>query len=129
MTKPLQLTLVLALLVLAVVGISLLGRPEAGSDACGAANGPLHTIVITNGHPSSGTVQGNLCDRLTFVNDDHLTREIAFGPHEDHVSYDGIAERFLNYGQSFTITLNETGTYHWHDHLHDDVEGYFTVSR
>jgi len=43
--------------------------------------------------------------------------------------YDGVAERFLNKNESFTITLNATGTYHWHDHLHDEVEGYFTVSK
>jgi len=44
------------------------------------------------------------------------------------VPYDGVAERVLGKGQSFTITLNQAGNFHWHDHLHDEVEGYFTVN-
>lgn len=70
-----------------------------------------------------------MCDTLTFTNKDAIAREIAFGPHEHHVPYDGVAERVLNKNQSFTVTLNQTGNFRWHDHLHDEVEGTFAVTR
>jgi hypothetical protein len=57
------------------------------------------------------------------------TREIGFGVHDKHVAYDGISERILNQDESFTITLDKTGRYHWHDHFHDEVEGYFSVTK
>ena len=66
---------------------------------------------------------------LTFKNIDPTTREIAFGPHAQHVPYDGVAERILSQGQSFTITLNQTGNFQWHDHVHDDLTGTFTVNK
>lgn len=67
------------------------------------------------------TTNANLCDSITFTNYDNITREIAFGPHEDHVPYDGVAEKLLNKGQSFTITANQAGSYHFHD----KVDGHF----
>lgn len=104
------------------------GKPAAGS--C-RKNGPAtnYRVTIQNSEPSAATVRGHLCDTLTFTNKDSVAREIAFGPHEKHVPYDGVAERVLAKNESFTVTLTKTGTYRWHDHLHDEVRGDFTVAR
>jgi len=86
-------------------------------------------IIIANNTPSQPDVTAQLCDTLTIVNQDTVTREIAFGPHDHHTPYDGITERVLKRGESFTVTLNKAGTYHWHDHIHDEVQGDFTVKK
>lgn len=116
-------------LIIAVLGIGLaLGLSQGRSSAlCNGRTGTSRTVTIQQNKPSISTVTGALCDRLTFMNKDNITRGIAFGVHDDHVAYDGISEKYLNQNQSFTITLNQVGTFHWHDHLHDEVEGYFSV--
>ena len=113
---------------LAIPGLLLF----TGNHADGMCHGTTpksFQVNIQNGVASNTNVQAHVCDKLTFKNLDNVTREVAFGPHENHIPYDGVAERFLNKGQSFTIDLNALGRYHWHDHLHDDTEGFFTVSK
>lgn len=105
------------------------GGKSASSDSCKNAVGMTYMVTIENDKPSNDHVQAHLCDKIMFMNDDNVTREIAFGPHENHVPYDGVAEQVLNKGGQFTITLNQAGNFHWHDHIHDEVEGYFTVSK
>lgn len=113
-----------------VAGLTaVLVTQNAADAACRNASPANHVITIQNGKASSTDLHAKLCDTLTYKNLDKVTREIAFGPHEHHVPYDGMAEKFLNQNQVFTITLNMAGTYHWHDHLHDEIEGYFTVSK
>lgn len=104
-------------------------QSNGSAPACRNAVPITHMVTIQNNQASPAAVQGKLCDKLMFMNEDNVTREIAFGPHEDHVPYDGVAEKFLNQTQAFTITLNAVGTYHWHDHLHDEAQGYFSVSK
>lgn len=71
---------------------------------------------------------GKACDTLTITNSDNKTRLIAFGHHDSHKQYDGVTEKVLRQGQSFTVTLNEKGTYTVHDHYDDEVEGTFVVN-
>ena len=71
---------------------------------------------------------GKLCDTLTITNSDSQTRLIAFGHHDSHKEYDGVTEKILKQGQSFTVSLNEKGTFTIHDHYKDEVEGSFTVN-
>lgn len=126
-------SVLLVALIIAVVGgalaIGLTGNKAATNGCTTGVSTVMHKIIIKNGKVSNPQVTGERCDTLTITNEDTVTREIAFGPHEHHVSYDGVAERVLNQSQSFTITLDKTGSYHWHDHLHDEVEGYFTVTQ
>lgn len=118
-------------LVVAMIGISaIIGFNNRGASAqCESAASHSYNVMIMDDKVSQPNITGNLCDTITFTNMDHQTREIAFGPHEDHVAYDGVPEKILNQNQSFTITLNQAGSFHWHDHEHDEVEGYFTVSK
>lgn len=117
---------VLTAIVLVVVLLFLSSRTS--SDSC-AVVGKTYQIIIRNDQASNTDLQARICDQLAFKNDDHTTREIAFGSHEHHVPYDGVTDRILNQGESFTITLNAAGTYHWHDHLHDEITGTFTVDK
>lgn len=120
----------LGLVVLVLAAGGFFAMSQGSSDpGCRHTTGDAHTVVISNSKPSTSHVYGKLCDTLTFRNKDDITREIAFGNHDHHVPYDGVAEKVLNQNQSFTVTLNQVGTFHWHDHEHDEVEGYFTVSK
>lgn len=116
--------------VLAIGGVLLLGKSHGTADGTCASGPPItHQVVIQNDKTSPATTEGKLCDKITFTNKDNISREIGFGPHEHHEPYDGVGERVISKDQSFTITLNKAGTYHYHDHLHDEVEGYFIVSK
>jgi hypothetical protein len=119
----------IVVVIVLALGIGLMSGHSAGSTCQGSGTVARHTIVITNSKVSDDKIQGKLCDTLTITNDDAVIREVAFGPHEHHVPYDGVAERLLSKGQSLTITLNQAGSFHWHDHIHDEVEGYFTVKK
>jgi hypothetical protein len=117
----------------AIIGVGalgllvLVGTPASGM--CHGASPKSYQVIIQHGAANPKIVTGHLCDMVTIKNLDSVTREIAFGPHEDHVAYDGVAERFLNRSQSFTLTFNATGKYYWHDHLHDEVWGSLVVDK
>ena len=87
-----------------------------------------HEVTIYHGRIAASHTQARLCDRLTITNEDERLRLIAFGQHNDHQPYDGVTEKVLSQNQSLTITLNQIGTYEFHDHLQDELVGYFTVS-
>lgn len=117
-------------IILIILALMSGGAPKTeASDHCKVKSPAAHTITIKNDSASPAVTHGRLCDTLTITNDDHVEREIAFGPHEDHVPYDGVAERLLGQGESLTITFDKPGAYHWHDHLHDDVQGNFIVQQ
>lgn len=125
-------TLVVLLVVSSIGAALVFGLHGSGSAAACKASpiGTTHRIVISGGKVvPAQTVRAVLCDRLTIVNEDAEAREIAFGPHEEHAPYDGVAEKVLSQGQALTIVFDQAGTYHWHDHVHDEVGGYFTVTK
>jgi hypothetical protein len=97
-----------------------------GSASC-AVKGKSHSVVIVNDTISPKRVDAKLCDTLAITNRDAKTREIGFGEHDQHKAYDGVSEKYLHKDESFTITLNETGEYHFHDHFQEEVEAEFTV--
>lgn len=89
---------------------------------------PNHIVVIGNDKATPWHTYAPRCDTMTIKNEDNEIRLIAFGPHEHHIPYDGVTEKVLGPKQSLTITLNAAGTHHFHDHIHDEVTGEFTVS-
>lgn len=121
--------LVLGTVSLIIVALIIIFTTAAKPGPVCAQTGYDYIISISGSRPRPADISARLCDKLTFVNNDKVTREIAFGPHDNHIPYDGVAEKFLNKNQSFTVTLNKVGTYHWHDHLHDEVQGDFTVNK
>jgi hypothetical protein len=86
-----------------------------------------HFVTITHNELSDPEIQGQLCDKLTITNNDDQLRLMAFGVHDHHQAYDGITDKTLLKGQSMTIVLDQHGTFTFHDHLHDEVTGTFTV--
>jgi hypothetical protein len=87
-----------------------------------------HKVVIQNDKMSPVNTIGSHCDTLTITNLDDEQRLIAFGQHSKHIHYDGVEEKFLAKGQSLTVTLVQTGTFLFHDHEHDEVQGTVTVN-
>lgn len=93
-----------------------------------ATVGVYHPVKIEDNSVSPKNTQAALCDALSITNNDDIPRLIAFGRHDNHTPYDGVAEKLLNQGETLMITLNKPGTYIFHDHLHQEVNGTFTVS-
>lgn len=88
-----------------------------------------HSVVIRDDKVSPQATTGKVCDTMKITNDDDVTRLMAFGVHDHHQAYDGVTDRILHKGESMTVTFDQVGSFHFHDHLHDEVEGYFTVKR
>ena len=86
-----------------------------------------HQVTVQDNKVIPAHTYAKRCDTMTITNDDDVARIIAFGPHEHHVAYDGVTERYLTKGGRFSVTLVQRGTFHFHDHEHDEVQGYFTV--
>jgi hypothetical protein len=85
-------------------------------------------VTIQNNVVTPSNMVGKRCETLTITNLDNIGRLMAFGPHEDHIAYDGIKEQMLTQGQNLTVTLVQTGNFRFHDHIHDEVQGTFTVN-
>jgi hypothetical protein len=128
----------LAMLALLIVGIAagsaiylvahhFLNADKAETN-CGTT-GKNISITIKDDAFSEKQINGKLCDTLTITNTDDKVRNIAFGVHDKHEPYDGVTEKLLQKGSSLTVTLNKTGTYEVHDHLEDETQAFFTVSK
>lgn len=107
------------------------GIYQLNGEKTGACHGQYenHKVTISEGRVSPIYTEAHLCDTLTFVNEDDKTREIAFGPHTRHDSYSGNTEVIVRKGRNKTITLNQLGTYIFHDHLDPAVTGNFSVEQ
>jgi plastocyanin len=102
---------------------------EASHENDCSNRGVSHTVTIQDKIMKPKHTDAKLCDTLTIVNKDNELRLVAFGVHDHPVAYDNVSEKPLKKDQSFTITLDKTGTYIFHDHLDEDVEGDFTVTQ
>ncbi len=91
--------------------------------------GTAHKVTIQNNAATPKHTHGKLCDTLIITNQDNQILLMAFGQHDNHQPYDGITEQQLSQGQSLTVTLNQTGTYEFHDHIGDVIQGDFTVTK
>lgn len=105
-------------------GISQVGGEETG--ACQEIK-DSHIVTIKDGKVRPIHTEAQLCDTLTFVNEDDQEREMAFGSHPDHEGYGGIYEVLVSNRRPETITLNQTGHFAFHDHMDPGVAGHFSV--
>lgn len=105
------------------------GIYQIGGEETGACHGQYtnHRVVIKNAKASPVFTEAYKCDTLTFINEDDEIREMTFGSHPAHGVYAGEKELIIKKDRSKTITLSETGTYRFHDHLDADIAGQFTV--
>jgi cytochrome o ubiquinol oxidase subunit IV len=102
---------------------------QIGGIKTGACNGQHanHQVILKNDKASPSNIVATQCDTLTFTEEDNVIREIAFGEHTHHDTYAGVTELLLRKGQSQTVTLSQTGTYKFHDHLREETAGIFKV--
>ncbi len=103
---------------------------QVGGAKTGACQGTHtnHIVTISNDAVSPQHTEAHLCDSLTFINQDNTVRDIAFGPHPEHEAYGGVSEVTVHKGYAKTITLNQSGTHLFHDHLDPKIIGNFTVA-
>jgi hypothetical protein len=119
--------ILLVLLIVFVAGGGLaIGLWSSSSSAAGCV---VHKVEIKNSTVTPKITNGKLCDTLLVTNTDNVTRLVAFGDHDHHIPYDGIEDRLLKKDESISVTFDKTGHFHFHDHMHDEVEGFFNVSK
>lgn len=100
---------------------------DTASNAC-KTTGRNFSVTIHDDAFSEKQINGHVCDTLTITNSDDKIRNISFGEHDKHESYDGVTEKLLKKDEKFTITFDKTGTYEVHDHLEDETQAFFTVT-
>src|ERR1700712_28544 len=111
------IVVLVAFMAAGVIAVSKTNQDKTSADAvvsCAGKTGQSHQVMIMDDKATPTNTTGKLCDTLTITNHDDITRLVAFGPHEDHIPYDGVADKILLQGQSFTVTLNATGNYRFH---------------
>jgi len=107
-------------------GISQVGGQNTGACANIGAN---HQITILNGKVTPLHTEAYLCDSLTFINQDSIVRQIAFGAYPHSEDYGGETELTVRNGHPKTITLNQLGTHLFYDRLQPGAAGYFNVTK
>jgi hypothetical protein len=128
MKKIVLFVVLVIILVGAGIGFGMfLAQRTSSNMSCADVAGVTHTVTIDRSAVQPTHTIAKRCDQLTIINHDGVTREMAFGDHDKHVSYDGITQKFIGKDQSLTVVLDKIGDYHFHDHLHDEVSGTFTV--
>ena len=108
------------------IATNYLGKDKVTVSPCGSPK-VIHFVVIEHGKVKPEHTETNRCDKLSIVNKDNVLRLVAFGQHDHHIEYDGVSEKALTLNQQLTITLDHAGNFRFHDHLHDEVQGTFTV--
>jgi len=96
------------------------------NDGC-QPNQKNYEIVIKDEIASPANVIAARCETLTITNLDSADRLMAFGVHDKHLAYNGVTEKMISKGQSFTVVLVQTGDFLVHDHDDEDVGATFTV--
>lgn len=111
-----------------VVNLSKIYKERSNETSECHITGKEHRVVFSNNSVKPPKIDAKLCDRLTIANQDSKLRLIAFGEYDEHSSYDGISEKFLDRGESLRVTLKRPGTFNFHDHLDENLVGEFVVT-
>ena len=96
------------------VGTSVAVQPIDNASSCKTV-GKTYTTTVYKDKMTPENVEAKPCDKLTIVNGDSVDHLIMFGHHDDMKPYDGITQKNLAKGQSFTVTLAQVGSFHFHD--------------
>lgn len=99
------------------------GKPTG---AC-QGNNDNYTVVLKNDEITPAYIEAKRCDTLTFSIEDGVDRMIMFGPHDSPMSYGGVYDVIIRSDRSEIITLNEVGTFSFHDHTTPEIIGTFSV--
>jgi cytochrome o ubiquinol oxidase operon protein cyoD len=106
------------------------GIYQVGGQLTGACQGQHANlqVIIQNAQPTPEHTDAQKCDTLTFIDEDNVEREIVFGLSPQHVTYAGETQLIIRRGQAQTVNLSESGTYQFHDQLHEETAGSFSVA-
>lgn len=132
-TKTLLLAIFLILSMLGtiyaanLIAKQLIAQKQQDFTKCEERKGNSYTASFNDKSVNPKVITAKLCDTLAIQNAGNKIRLVSFGAHDEHVVYDGVKEKLLRQNQSFTITLNKTGEYVFHDHYQEEVGGAFTV--
>ena len=99
------------------------GKPTG---AC-QGNNDNHIVVLKDDEITPTYIEAERCDTLTFSIEDGVDRMIMFGPHDSPMSYGGIYDIIVRSDRSEIVTLNEVGTFSFHDHMTPEIIGTFSV--
>lgn len=115
-----------AVVIAAAIGVVIAVQPfDKVTSKCDDP-GMTHRMSVGKDAVTPADVQGVQCDILTITNDTGGDRTIMFGHVEHMVAYDGVTEKQLKNGESFSIRLYEKGEFHFHEH-ETDLVGTFAV--
>ncbi len=127
--------IVIVFAVVATIGLSISlsnllsgSAEESETSTCDSGRYTTHRVVIKNNVVKPLKTIAQLCDKLIITNQDPNIRLIAFGEHDNHMTYDGVVEKPLRQDQSLSVTLNKSGDFKFHDHIHDELQGTFQVN-
>jgi cytochrome o ubiquinol oxidase subunit IV len=88
-----------------------------------------HKIAIATDSATPLHTSAHLCDTLTFISSDNNSHTISFGTYPKRDSYSGLFDLAIRKRVNKTITLNQLGTYEYHDAINPAISGNFTVTQ
>jgi len=102
---------------------------ELGGQPTGACQGNKdnHVVMISSTGVTPSHIDAGHCDTLTIKSSDGASYELMFGAHDAPISYGGLYEVPVRSDRAKIITLNEIGTFSFHDATQHDITGSFTV--
>lgn len=103
--------------------IAAIGDKKTGACQGNRAN---HEILVGD-LANMPYIEANRCDTLTFKSGDNVAHELQFGTYDEPASYGGLEGIFVRTDRAKIITLNETGTFSYHDRNDPTVVGSFSV--
>lgn len=66
-------------------------------------------------------------DAVVFTNLDSMPHQVDSNPHPIHTDHTELNGPTITTGQTFSVTLNNVGTYNFHCHLHSSMQGTIIV--
>lgn len=106
------------------------GIAEISGQKTGACQGVYenHKVYIKTGLVTPKETVAHLCDTITFIDQSNNDVKIGYGEHDSHSTYGGIKEFSITKIRPQTITLNQAGTFEFHNHYDQDASGSFLVA-
>ncbi|MGB4762198.1 MAG: hypothetical protein WBP12_02455 [Candidatus Saccharimonas sp.] len=120
------IVVIAAVSIAAVIGVVVAVQPFEGTAGTCKNSGVVHKMNVSTDAVSPASIQGIQCDTLTITNNTGAERTIMFGHADEMEPYDGVHEKQLKAGESFSVRLYEKGDFHFHEH-EADLVGDFTV--
>jgi cytochrome o ubiquinol oxidase operon protein cyoD len=104
--------------------------PQVEGNKTGACQGTKanHQVIMLGSVVSPMQIQAELCDTISFTNQDSVSHQITFGTPASPTTYAGQATITIRKGKSETVTLNQTGTYSYYNPLNTKAIAKFTVT-